>query len=410
MDPDATYKRILSHAVMVKELLRWLVAERHGMHSLVDALDFSTLTRLSEQSVGDAGAVLRRHSNDMVWRVHLHGHGEDDACAPGGAGAGTESSGPWLYLVVMLEFQSTVDYLMPLRIRNYVDSFHMEQWRGRRFGSTDRLAPVLPIVLYMGTARWTAAQRVIDLVTPQAAQARGPDSSAAWATSAECEDSDVRWRADPRFTGDGYVLLDSLRVGSEDLSHGNAAALLAGLENPSEATHERLLSALTWRLRAPELQGLRAVLFSWAAYQTKRRLGLELEVEEMMRADRLEDYADVEAYFAARIQARKEELRGEGRKAGRAEGREAGRAEGREAGRAEGRAMGQRESLRRHAAMKFDAETAARLGAVLDGITDPAVFDAVLAALLECDTPSGLLERAAEARRRTSGRDTPAEG
>ena len=190
------------------------------------------------------------------------------------------------------------------------------------------------------------------------------------------------------------MLLDSLRVGSEDLSHGNAAALLAGLENPSEATHERLLSALTWRLRAPELQGLRAVLFSWAAYQTKRRLGLELEVEEMMRADRLEDYADVEAYFAARIQARKEELRGEGRKAGRAEGR----------------AMGQRESLRRHAAMKFDAETAARLGAVLDGITDPAVFDAVLAALLECDTPSGLLERAAEARRRTNGRDSPAEG
>ena len=29
----------------------------------------------------------------------------------------------------MLEFQSTVDYLMPLRIRNYVDGFHMKQWR-----------------------------------------------------------------------------------------------------------------------------------------------------------------------------------------------------------------------------------------------------------------------------------------
>ena len=69
---------------------------------------------------------------------------------PRGGGAQPESSGPWLYLVVMLEFQSTVDYLMPLRIRNYVDNFHMEQWRGRRFRSTDRLAPVLPIVLYNG--------------------------------------------------------------------------------------------------------------------------------------------------------------------------------------------------------------------------------------------------------------------
>ena len=52
--------------------------------------------------------------------------------------------------------------------------------------------------------------------------------------------------------------------------------------------------------------------------------------------------------------------------------------------------MGQRESLRRHAAMKFDSETAARLGAVLEGVTDQEAFDGVLAALLECDTPSEL--------------------
>ena len=59
--------------------------------------------------------------------------------------------------------------------------------------------------------------------------------------------------------------------------------------------------------------------------------------------------------------------------------------------------------MRRHAAMKFDAETAARLGALLEDVTDQSVFDGVLAALLECDTPSDLLARASEARRRTSG-------
>ena len=46
MDPDATYKSILSYAIMVEELMHWLVADRHGMHALVDALDFSTLTRM----------------------------------------------------------------------------------------------------------------------------------------------------------------------------------------------------------------------------------------------------------------------------------------------------------------------------------------------------------------------------
>ena len=35
-------------------------------------------------------------------------------------------------------------------------------------------------------------------------------------------------------------------------------------------------------------------------------------------------------------------------------------------------------------------------------VADQAVFDGVLTALLECDTPSELLARAAEARRRTS--------
>ena len=127
-------------------------------------------------------------------------------------------------------------------------------------------------------------------------------------------------------------------------------------------------------------------MLAWAAWRARRRLGLELEVEDMAEAERLEDYDDVEAYFAARIQARKEEHR------------------------AEGLVVGQRESLRRHAAMKFDSETAARLGAVLEGVTDQEAFDGVLAALIECDTPSDLLARATEARRRTNGRNANAPG
>ena len=71
MDPDTTYKRILSFSFMVEELMRWLVADRHGMHALVDALDLSTLTRMHEQSVSSAGAAQRRYGNDMVWRVNL---------------------------------------------------------------------------------------------------------------------------------------------------------------------------------------------------------------------------------------------------------------------------------------------------------------------------------------------------
>ncbi len=81
-------------------------------------------------------------------------------------------------------------FKMPLRIRNYVDNFHMEQWRGKKFLSTSRLPPVLPIVIYSGDSPWSAAPRVIDLGTPGA-------------TGNERGSSNAASRADPLFAGDG---------------------------------------------------------------------------------------------------------------------------------------------------------------------------------------------------------------
>ena len=109
----------------------------------------------------------------------------------------------------------------------------------------------------------------------------------------------------------------------------------------------------------------------------------------MAQVNRMENPDDVESFYRTRAQIWEEE-----RRAG-------GRAEGR----VEGRIAGQRESLRRHAAMKFDMETAERLAALLDGVTDQEVLDGVLGALVECDTPSDVLARATEARRRTNGSD-----
>ena len=41
-------------------------------------------------------------------------------------------------VILMLEFQSSVDFLISLRIRQYVDNHHMEMWKGRRFSATSR--------------------------------------------------------------------------------------------------------------------------------------------------------------------------------------------------------------------------------------------------------------------------------
>ena len=127
----------------------------------------------------------RSYANDIVWRVPFRGRPAD-----GGDRA-------WLHLVLMIEVQGEVDHLMALRVRNYVDNHHLELWRGRRFGAVDRLAPVLPIVIYTGPSRWTAALWVIDLVTPGAS-----DGVAA----------DVSSRASRLFSGDGYLTVDTMRL------------------------------------------------------------------------------------------------------------------------------------------------------------------------------------------------------
>ena len=184
---------------------------------------------LQEQSTAGPASGKRTIANDLVWRVPFRHRSEDDG----------ESA--WLHLVLMIEVQGDVDHLMALRIRNYVDNHHMELWRGRRFGAGDRPAPVLPIVIYPGAMRWTAARRVIDLVTP---------------TSSIVAEAEMSSRTNDLFAGDGYLTLDTLRVAADDLRQDNAAALLAELCNPTLQRIPAQVAALRARIDAPALREL----------------------------------------------------------------------------------------------------------------------------------------------------------
>ena len=365
MRPDPTYKTIFAHPFMVEELMRWLVADLHGARELVDALDFCAMVRVHEQSVTSGARGQHGYANDMVWQVPFHRRREDD----GGAG--------WAYLVVMLEFQSEVDFLMALRIRNYVDNFHMERRRGEGFGSGDRLAPVLPIVLYIGESSWSAALRVIDLVTPGASGVGEGDAG-------------VASRAGALFAGDGYLLLDTRGLGPEHSRHDNAAALLAGLENLELETAEELFSALHKRVNAPELRELKEVMLGWATRQARRRLGVELG--DMAELNRLRDPDEIDAYYGARVHAWKEEYRAEGRAEGQAEGRAEGIEQGIEQGVERGLAA-ERELLCRQAGRKFGAGTAERLAGLLAPIGDTRRLAQVGDWLIDCTTGAELIAR-----------------
>ena len=136
---DAAYKDLFSHPRMVVDLLRGFAAREWS-----DALDFSTLEKLPAEYVSDD---FRQRHGDAVWRLRFR-------------------NDTWMYLLVMLEFQSSADPYMAVRILVYTGLLYQDLIRRGELGDAGRLPPVLPVVLYNGRPRWTAPVEVGDLISP----------------------------------------------------------------------------------------------------------------------------------------------------------------------------------------------------------------------------------------------------
>ena len=64
------------------------------------------------------------------------------------------------YFYILMEFQSSPDKSMPLRVLNYVVQF----WQDLQSGKANTLAAVFPIVLYNGDQKWNAATEILDCI------------------------------------------------------------------------------------------------------------------------------------------------------------------------------------------------------------------------------------------------------
>jgi len=313
---DAAYKELFSHPRMVEDLLRGIVTGEWS-----DALDFTTLEKLPAEYVSDD---LRRRQGDLLWRVRFRDR--------------------WLYVLVLLEFQSTVDPNMALRLLVYTGLLYQDLIRRGASEQDEKLPPVLPIVFYNGRSRWTAALEVSDLIAPvNEALARYQPS--------QC-----------------YALVDVGDYRDKDLPQRNLVSALIALENSrSTADLKRAVDALVDWLRGPGDQELKRSFGEWIRQVLwPGRFGSavlpampRLEEEQMMLAERVKEWTE-------------ELLR-----------------EGLERGRAEERAL-----LCHMAARKFGAEAAEGLSGLLDGLTDPGMLKEVGEWIIECDTEAELLQRA----------------
>ena len=167
---DPAYKLLFSRPRMVRDLLDGFAA-----HGWSDALDFESLAPLPASFVG---RELQQRHGDLIWRVRFR----DDR---------------WLYLVLLLEFQATVEPAMAVRILEYTALLYRRLVAQDVLREHGALPPVLPVVLYNGHRRWTAPVEMTKLL------AAGSDVLKPYQPSQR------------------YYVLDVSRVSAADLPAGN---------------------------------------------------------------------------------------------------------------------------------------------------------------------------------------------
>ena len=339
---DAAYKSLFARRRTVEDTLRALaVATATGDagkardpeldDDLARRLDFATLERMPASFVTEH--LGRRHA-DMLWRIRT----VDET---------------WLHLLVLFEFQSTVDRRMAFRMMNYAGGI----WMGL---NSDHLGPgrvfplVLPVVVYSGRRRWTAPRDVRDLLTPAPHGLLG---------------------SRPRHP---YLLIELQRLGPPPLPEENVLSMIAALERARspKRLEELALSLRDWVERAGA-QELLDSFREWISQVLAQRHGPE------GRALELRIRNQEEARMTTLIERARqwgEELNQEWLERGL------------EKGRVEGRLEGERELVRRLVARRFGQGAAEDFVPVLASISDSDRLAAIAAEVFTCETAGELVK------------------
>lgn len=247
---DHSYKHLFSHREMVADLLTGFVNQHW-----VQELDLASLEKLNASYVSDD---LRERADDVVWRVRFRDQ--------------------WLYVYVLLEFQSTVDNFMAVRLLTYVGLLYQDLIKSKQLPAPQALPPVFPIVLYNGSKPWHAAENLSSLIqsTPAELQVYQP--------------------------GLRYLLINESEYNGETLAPlHNLVATLFQLENSATILNiTRLVGSLATWLKAPEQQSLNRAFTQWlnrvllpakAAGQTIETVHDLMEMQAML-AERVKDWTE----------------------------------------------------------------------------------------------------------------------
>lgn len=289
---DRAYKQLFQYKMLLQLLFtpEMLGAEWVGL------LDFSQAELLPNEHLS---RKLDLRQNDQIWRIQR-----------------TDSDEP-LYVLLLLEFQSSVEPKMALRVSTYVTLLYEQLLIRKDIRLQDGLPVVLPVVLYTGLPRWYAKQELSDLI--QAAPTR-----------LEAYQPQQR-----------YLLIDQgLWAKNKALPQNNLTALLFLLEHSEDvAEAQQLLQQLD--KQSAQFRELRRAILSWLRHVYLPRVAPDVSLFDNYSFDEVHDMIELDP----RRWGYKERI--EGREEGLLEGKEAGIVIGREEGHEEGMQKGLEEGLKR---------------------------------------------------------------
>jgi predicted transposase YdaD len=288
---DSSYKFLFSNPEFVRDLIIGFIPD-DWLHSL----DYGTLEKVPGSYITED---FKQREDDIVWRVKV--------------------GGEWIYLYLLIEFQSSVDKYMALRMMVYVGLLYQDLVKRGEMLADGRLPPILPIVLYNGSQRWTAATDIADLIpaVPGLVSEFKPNLK--------------------------YLLIDENAYSTHELSslRNLVAAVFQFEQAQSPSSIEDIINLLIeWLADRPDLKRMfalwiRATLMRKQNYSISLPQIDDLQEIKVMLADRLEEWAH--GYIAE----------------GELKGKQQGLQEGKQQGLQEGKQQGEMLALQRLLAKRF---------------------------------------------------------
>ncbi len=130
---DSGYKKLFSNHELVRQLLTSFVNEEW-----INCIEYSSLERIDKSFISDEFA---ERESDLIYKAKFKNQD--------------------IYIFILLEFQSTVDRFMSLRMLRYVIELYEDLVKNHKLKT---LPAIFPIMLYNGENKWTASEELYTLI------------------------------------------------------------------------------------------------------------------------------------------------------------------------------------------------------------------------------------------------------